>query len=484
MPNVDDRAGTAFATGRAARSLIARVAFGLAVFATLTVAIFAWMPKTLFDFDASHYTSIAYDLDRYAVFSNGLFDDVDSTLAEPPPGMFFGPVYPAIVAAAMQVDPRFKAAVECWVNADARKEDGTRQCERYATPMLVIHAVFLALGVMAIARTGELMFRSEWVFWAGGSLAALGLVFESELFSFVMTESVTFGLYAVFSLACVLAWRSQRPRDALVAGLALGVLILHRPSFQVLVPAGALLFLIAAWRKRPSLAFARRRVAAFAFGSLLVVAPWVARNYTVLDKFGLTEEYGAATIIERLAFNDMTAHEFVLAFPYCLPGIGPPLVDGIFGKQAMHRFTWYEPDSFFTVGRTRRGALVQAHGSLDAVVGTVLRHELGSGWPAHVLSSVPLGWCGLWAGGIAALLLAPAFVLALWRAARRGEMVFLLYAVPALTMLALHAALANHYTRYNLALIGPSAIGTAWVLAGVPRKLRRWLGRSVPAAAA
>jgi hypothetical protein len=34
-------------------------------------------------------------------------------------------------------------------------------------------------------------------------------------------------------------------------------------------------------------------------------------------------------------------------------------------------------------------------------------------------------------------------------------------------MLALHAAVANHYTRYNLILIGPFAAGAAWILAQI-----------------
>jgi hypothetical protein len=39
-------------------------------------------------------------------------------------------------------------------------------------------------------------------------------------------------------------------------------------------------------------------------------------------------------------------------------------------------------------------------------------------------------------------------------------------------MLALHAALANQYTRYNLILIGPFAAATAWFLV---EKTRRYL---------
>jgi hypothetical protein len=61
---------------------------------------------------------------------------------------------------------------------------------------------------------------------------------------------------------------------------------------------------------------------------------------------------------------------------------------------------------------------------------------------------------------------------------------FLLYTAPAVVMLTLHAAVANHYTRYNLILIGPFAAGTAWIMAQiVPSAItRRRRGSQMPAA--
>ena len=63
-------------------------------------------PWKLDDFDQSFYITIAYDLDHYGVFSNGVFDEVGSPAAAataPPAGMFFGPVYPLLVLVAMTV---------------------------------------------------------------------------------------------------------------------------------------------------------------------------------------------------------------------------------------------------------------------------------------------------------------------------------------------------------------------------------------------
>ena len=91
----------------------ARIAFGLLMFAVLATAILLRPPKWLSDFDQSFYLTIAYDLNHHGVFSNGVFDDVNSPVAAPPPGMFFGPLYPWLIVAATKLDPRFASAVDC-----------------------------------------------------------------------------------------------------------------------------------------------------------------------------------------------------------------------------------------------------------------------------------------------------------------------------------------------------------------------------------
>ena len=88
-------------------------------------------------------------------------------------------------------------------------------------------------------------------------------------------------------------------------------------------------------------------------------------------------------------------------------------------------------------------------------------------WWRYLLVSLPLAWCGMWVGGWFGLALVPLFGCACVLAVRRAKPLFLLYAAPAVVMLALHAAVANHYTRYNLILIGPFAVGAAWIMAQI-----------------
>jgi 4-amino-4-deoxy-L-arabinose transferase-like glycosyltransferase len=441
-----------------------KILLGFLAFAVLATAITIRRPKSLSDFDQSFYLTIAYDLDRHGVFSNGVFDDVDSTREAPPPGMFFVPGYPLLVLAVMKVDTRFAKAVECSVTAVSRETD-TSVCDAYETPVRVVHAALLALGVVAIALCGSLIFASTRVFWIAGALATASLAAEAFIFSYVMTESLTFSLYSITMLLAVLAWKSGNTKWWGFTGLSLGLLCLTRPSFVVLIPG--LILLIAAGSRllktkpRPS---AWKSAAVFVTAVALTIAPWILRNHFSVGKWGLTEEYGSAVLIERFAYNDMSATEFFTAFPYCTPGLGDLLFDQAYGRDSMHRFVFHTRDSFFHVGRGRRDMLVREHGRLDPVIKDIVGDEMRTNWWRHLLVSIPLAWCGLWAGWIVALALVPLFACASVRAIRQREPTLLLYAAPAIIMLGLHGAVANHYTRYNLILIGPFAVGAAWMI--------------------
>src|SRR5262249_33925516 len=127
---------------------LSKVLLGFLAFVVLATAIIIRPSKTLSDFDQSFYLTIAYDLEHHGVFSNGVFDNVDSSREAPPPGMFFVPGYPLVVLAAMKLDSRFDKAVECSVTAVSRDTD-TSVCDAYATPVRVMHAGLLALAVVA-----------------------------------------------------------------------------------------------------------------------------------------------------------------------------------------------------------------------------------------------------------------------------------------------------------------------------------------------
>ena len=439
----------------------ARIVLGLAIFATLATAIMLRPPKWLSDFDQSFYITIAYDLVHNGVFSNGVFDNVDSTRSIPPPGRFFGPVYPAAVAALMKLDPRFARAVDCNVENNAGRRPAS-ECEVYARPVRIAHAAFLTAGVLAIALAAELILGLPLAFWLAAVIATAALVPDADLFSFVMTESLTFCLYSFAALALIRSVKAPSLGRFAVTGALLGLLVLTRAGYLVLLFVLPLLILISFGRGERLTGRAAAHVAAFILACGAVVSPWMVRNAVSVGHWGLTEEYGSATLIERFAFNDMTVKEFVLAFPYCLPAIGPPLVDRAFGEEAMARFVYYTPKSFFHVGRLTRDKLVEAHGRLDPLIGALARKEMHDNWWRHLLVSLPLGWCGMWVGGALGLILVPLFAATAVLARGISHRLLMIYSAPPVVMLGLHALIANQYTRYNLILIGPLAVAGAW----------------------
>ena len=164
------------------------------------------------DFDQVFYVTIAYDLDRYGVFSDGIFDPVDSSVQPAQPGMFFGPVFPAMILAVMNLDQRFAEAVRCSVDSNRGHRDEST-CEAYETPIRILNAALLAIGVAVVGLAAELIFRrTRWIFLFAGLFATAALASEAHIFSFVMTESAIFAFYSVF------AWTLLRALIAPVAG--------------------------------------------------------------------------------------------------------------------------------------------------------------------------------------------------------------------------------------------------------------------------
>jgi hypothetical protein len=446
---------------------------------TIGLSILTRPDWKLRDFDQVFYVTIAYDLDRYGTFSDGIFDPVDSSVQPARPGMFFGPVFPAMVFAVMRLDHRFAEAVHCSVDSNRGHRDEST-CEAYEVPIRILNSLLLAIGAAAIGLAADLIFRRPpWTFAVAVFFATAALANEAHIFSFVMTESAIFAIYSVFAWTLLRALMRPGVSRFAIAGATLGLLSLTKPSFAVLLPAAlAIVFAFGYWITKISRNLIGTHALIFALAFMCIVAPWMVRNSISLGKFGITKEYGSAVLVERFAYDDMTAQEFFLAFPYCTPGIGDLLFDKINGSDSTHRFMYHTPGSFFHTGRERRGALIEQHGQIDPLIGELVRDEMATNWWRYLLVNIPLAWCGMWPGGIVTLLLLPLFAASVLQAVRAREPMLIFYTAPAVLMLALHAAVANHYTRYNLILIGPYSVGAAWIICST-LPYARWRSRSL-----
>src|ERR1700746_2192817 len=283
-------------------SFVARtVKFGAVVASLLIIglSILSRPDWKLRDFDQVFYVTIAYDLDRYGTFSNGIFDPVDSSVQPAQPGMFFGPVFPALVFAVMKLDDRFAEAVRCSVDSNRGHRDEST-CEAYEVPIRIVNSVLLTIGAAAIGLAAELIFRrSPWTFLLAVLFTTAALATEADIFSFVMTESVIFAIYSVFAWTFLRALMRPGVMRFAIAGATLGLLSLTKPSFAVLLPAAlAIVFASGYWITKISRNLIGVHSLIFAVAFMCIVAPWMVRNYISLGKFGLTKEYASAALVE------------------------------------------------------------------------------------------------------------------------------------------------------------------------------------------
>jgi hypothetical protein len=446
--------------------LVAAVVFGF-----LAATLLTREPPPIEGFDQSFYYTIAYDLDRHHTYTNGIFGPSGSETEAPPPGMFFMPLYPTLVWAVMQVDGRYKAAIACANQVRYHRPDYT-PCPPYSRPMMIVHALLLTIGVMAVGFAARLLIASPWALPVTAGIAALGVYSHATLFSYMMTESLAFCLYSLSTLAFLLAVRRGAARDFALTGVATALLVLARPSFLVLGPLFILMFLAQRWPlRRDPIPAARIAVFAVCFG--LTLLPWQVRNSISVGKFALTEEYGPQQIVERFGYNKMTLREGLMAFPAALPQIGVSLTAKLFGTEGMRRFGWSEPDGFYVSGMERRHRLLAEHGRIGPIIVPLVLAELRENWWRWILTTIPIAWCGLWVGQTWGLLLIPLFAGVAVVAIRRRHALFLTYAIPALAMGLVHGAVANHNVRYNIGFIGPISVAAAYVVLLAASRWRR-----------
>ena len=134
---------------------------------------------------------------------------------------------------------------------------------------------------------------------------------------------------------------------------------------------------------------------AFALAWLAVVGPWLVRNAVSAGKWGLTEEYGSAALIERFAYR---RHERA-RIPAGVSVL--PAGDRRAAGRSGLRPAGHGNGSSITRPRASSRSAVcvatgwsTAHGRLDPLIKDVIRDEMRERWWRYLLVGLPLAWCG------------------------------------------------------------------------------------------
>lgn len=395
----------------------------------------------------------------------------------------------------MRVDPDFAGYLRClqetiprWPGWDSRwtehfggmregKETLAAACRPLANVGIYAQALLGAVGVGLVGIAGWLASRRALVAYLS-VLAALLLDHHVHASFGYLADNLVVPLLTGFNV-CV-AWLAlgRRPATAALAcGLLLGLLVLTRPPYEILLAVLPAAAAVLAFRDR-----ARRRAIAVAaagvlLGAALVVTPWAMRSGTADST-----TYGSTVLSARLTYNDMTWRQWLAAFPFWTSA---DLVDNAatrwFGARATDPLDKRHPDYFERrwdeTTRTWKAHIERGPLFLS---GRVLA-EL----PKHLAVSVPLMWrgmsyfrsgpCGIGPYAAAVWLL---LLFAFARGAPRNRRVLAALTFCPAVVLAVNALVSTNSAQYNLGLLLPlsvaSALCCAWTIDGAGIRLRRW----------
>ena len=412
----------------------------------------------------------------------------------PPGTVDVVPLYPLWLTMWMRIDPDYRGYLQClrfnlpyWSGGKVIRDGDTSLCRHLDNAGFYVQALLGAIGTGLVWLAGWLASGRPMV----AHLSAFFAVYAGQWLvlggNAHVPESLVIPLFAGVNVC--LAWlvlsgvrrrrggaRLRTTAVAITCGLLLGALALVRPPYEFLLaalPAAAAVWML---RDRP-----RRRAivvvtAWILVSALLVVTPWLVRNYTEKGFVGFTEGYGPWILMERLAYNNMAWHQWLAAFPRWSGRGGHRLALEWFGKDTVRWLKYGEPEV-----RERR---ISGGGHLLTNVATgdqlgVVLERVWAELPRHLVVSVPLAWRGMDQtrnipyGSVCWLLVVLGFVLG----SRRNRSVLAALAFCPFFVLAINALVSVSVPRYSIGLLMPLSVGVAlpvaWMLEGAWSRMRR-----------
>lgn len=429
--------------------------------------------------DSIGYLRLGVDLLDLGVITDRF--EIDAAYGEP--SMLFAPLYVVFLAAIAGLDPELLAYFRC-----VDVSTGADPCGGVSAlwPVVAAQSLLAAGSSLFVFLSARRVAGSRLVGFGAWALALASGVFAKHA-SVVLTEALTFCLFMAachFALAAAQA-SAGRSRLGWIAafGAAMGATALSRPSYAYLAYAVvvALPFIAVAsvGLRRSVGAVSALRVgggwsAAFAVGFVAVAGVWILRNAVLIGTPAISSGYGEWVLAQRVAYNDMTWSEFGVAFVYWLPDFGDDLARGLFGADSYARLRWYDPGTFYVVGNTEIWIAIRDGYPPEARMAALLDAYFWPQLDAHVITTFPLAWRAMWAGGYFALVAVIVSPWALWRLARADKLGgFLAYAAPMAFMLGFHAFVSVSIVRYNESLIAPYAMLLSIALIAMVRMVLR-----------
>ncbi len=359
----------------ASRSRFALLLGSIAAIILLQLSLSPGKPPTA---DAAlELLGIAATLSEHGVYSDRFMPGEQ----HPPPGRHVAPGYPALIAALAYVDRRTAKDVRCFA-------EHRLSCNR-PQPLRNLVLLQVLACLVSLSLAGLLAYRMS----GSPEVAALATVLMFLMGDFAKhapaTAPITIALTGVMAFLALIVHAHMRTSvaAALASGFILGALALVDPYYAALALLAPLLLVAAEYRRRtPNLRFALAGAAALALGTALLIGPWMVRNYLSFGDIALTGGSQTVLLAQRLAYNDVSAGEWLGGLIHWLPGIGEFLSGLTLDTATAAKFALYYPGSLLMEG-DRILAAAQA-GGRDPFRQLLAVHVLGD--PVRYLASTVL----------------------------------------------------------------------------------------------
>ncbi len=231
-------------------------------------------------------------------------------------GYAFAPAYPVLIASIAWLAPSGGDELHCIALQ-------RRQCNQTTLANIIIlvqvFAGLLALVFVYLLST-ELSFSLEI-----SVLTVLLFMFSSGLAKFsqsLMPFNFVTLLILAASYYAVLSYRRHSNPFALFSGISFALAALFYPPFLgvPLLTSLALFFAI-----RTSLGARFSSALALLTGVLLVLAPWIVRNYFLFGDLALTHNSSINLLAIRVAYNSVSFSEKITSIIFSIPNFGDSL---------------------------------------------------------------------------------------------------------------------------------------------------------------
>lgn len=423
-------------------------------------------------FDAVAYISIAQDLTRTGIFTNA------KKQQNTEPGSFTAPLYPGFLSLFPRFSPQISEAFDCY------RTDLDTCNFKALTPIFVIQSLIAGVTLFFVYLASLALMNRQDVAIITVFIAGASSVF-SHYAGILLTENLAFfffmGFFAFYAKAM---FRSPSIKNWVIAVAMLAFSILTRPTyiyfFYLLIPFS---LLWCRFKFQKSWRFGGAVALSVMATGVVVLLPWMLRNYAHFGELYLTNGYAAYILVQRLAYNLMSWGEWGAGFIFLLPDFGDSLARDLFDRSLYVRYTWHDPTSFYSIGNgSFRGEMTGLAGGTEHLLGYLIKDVIIPNFGKHIMVTFVVLLRGMWIGkyiGLLAVLCLP-YIMVL--AKQNGQLLnFLSFLLPGMFFLGFHAFVSINISRYNEPLIAVYAFIVAIFLIQIAAKISPAKVRAVTA---